>query len=75
MKIWSPTTGRNRTDYSDSRMLSAFEEGEQPAAFVKWLGEKYDPDTSEGVGVMETISLYKILSVLCAALLRLICKA
>lgn len=33
---------KTRTDYTDSRMLAAFEEGQEPAAFVKWLGEKYD---------------------------------
>lgn len=33
---------KSRTDYSESRMLQAFEEGDDPAAFVKWLGEKYD---------------------------------
>ncbi|MEY9147550.1 hypothetical protein [Bradyrhizobium elkanii] len=33
---------KSRDDPSDSRMLSAFEQGEAPPAFVKWLGEKYD---------------------------------
>lgn len=33
---------KTRYDYSDSRMLQAFELGEEPDAFVKWLGEKYD---------------------------------
>ena len=31
-----------RTNYAGSRMQQAFEMGEKPADFVKWLGEKYD---------------------------------
>lgn len=32
----------SRTNYAGGRMQQAFEMGEKPAEFVKWLGEKYD---------------------------------
>ncbi|MEH2517418.1 hypothetical protein V1279_002991 [Bradyrhizobium sp. AZCC 1610] len=32
----------SRNNYTGSRMQQAFEIGEKPAEFVKWLGEKYD---------------------------------
>ena len=37
---------KTRYDYTGSRMLQAFEMGEEPADFVKWLGEKYDLTTA-----------------------------
>jgi hypothetical protein len=38
----------SRTVYHGGRMQQAFEIGEKPAEFVKWLGEKYDLTPTSG---------------------------